>query len=235
VTPERFAKIQAVLARRQPDMTLVADFVNKDRNFSALVRTADAVGMLDIHSVNDRDDFFAYSGTAKGSHRWVNVQHHRSVASAVAPLRAQGMQILAADVGEHCVDYRDIDYAQPFALLLGAEKQGLSTAARAETDVFINIAMVGMVESLNVSVAAAIILNEAMQQRRAAGCYARAALMGDKLTRQLFEYCHPEVQAFCQRNGLAYPPMRDDGEIDQPAQWYAPMRLVQVKRCRLFF
>ncbi|MEM9256851.1 MAG: hypothetical protein AAGA91_15495 [Pseudomonadota bacterium] len=71
MTPERIARLREVLSSRQPDLTVVTDFVHKPRNLSALLRQSDAVGVLRVHAVLEEEDFRAFRGTAAGSHRWV--------------------------------------------------------------------------------------------------------------------------------------------------------------------
>jgi tRNA (guanosine-2'-O-)-methyltransferase len=224
MTPERIARLHAVLQKRQPDMTVITDFVHKERNLSAVVRTCDAVGIGKIFSVIDEKDYYAFHGTARGSHQWVEVERKNTVTEAAAPLKAKGYQIIGADVTTNSVDYREVDYSKPFALLLGAEKSGLSPEARACIDQFVTVPMVGMVESFNVSVAAAIILTEAMHQREAAGLYQQQRIDDALYQRLFFEWGHPQVRDFCQKNQLAYPALTEEGEIDQPAAWYKKVR-----------
>ena len=84
--------------------------------------------------------------------------------------------------------------------------------------------MVGMVESLNVSVAAGIILSEALHQRRLAGLYRHRRLAEERYQQLFFEWAHPKITQFCLKNGLAYPPLREDGDVENPSRWYAEAR-----------
>ncbi len=229
MSPERLAKIHQVLRHRQPDLRIITDHVHKGRNLSAIIRTADAVGVSDIHSVMPEDDYREFRGTAKGSHQWVDMNFESSILEAVSNLREQGYQFLAADVTEHSVDFREIDYTKPTALVLGAEKWGLSMAAREQIDHFITVPMVGMVESFNVSVASAIILSEAQRQRQVAGFYDQQRLSQPHYQRLLFEWCQPVVANYCQRYGLDYPDLMDDGQIQDAAAWYQSVRAVEAE------
>lgn len=230
MTPERFARLQAILARRQPDLTVITDYVHKGRNLSAIVRTADAVGIGEVHCVIGDKEYRAFRGTALGSHRWVDVHRYGDIEAPVSQLQAQGFQIVAAHVSDAAVDFHDIDYTRPTALLLGAEKEGVSVDALAMVDRHITIPMVGMVESFNVSVAAGIILAEAQAQRLRAGLYSQQRI--DSATRQrlFFEWAHPELTAFCRQHQLAYPPLREDGELQDPSGWYAQARRIIQER-----
>ena len=224
MTPERYLRLRAVLDRRQPDLTLITDNVHKGRNLSAIVRTADAAGIAEMHAVIDDKDYKAFRGTAMGSHSWVEVKRHCDIGGLITGLQAQGVQVLAAHLDESSVDYREPDYTRPTAVLLGAEKRGVSAEACALADAHITIPMMGMVQSYNVSVAAGIILSEAQYQRQRAGMYAQPRQDAETYQRLLFEWAHPEVRDFCRRRNLDYPPLRDDGEIDDPAAWYRRIR-----------
>ena len=221
MTPKRIARLRQVLDRRQPDLTLVTDFVHKPRNLSALVRICDAVGMMKVHAVIGDTDYQAFRGTAMGSHQWVEVERHRAVASAVSPLKARGYQVIAAHLADDARDYRAIDYTRPTALLMGAERRGVSRDALALVDAHITVPMVGMVKSLNVSVAAGIILAESQRQRQLAGMYDSVRLDEVTYRRLFFEWGHPAVRDFCRERGLRYPPLNEEGEIDNPSRWYA--------------
>lgn len=224
MTPERSARLRAVLARRQPDLTLVTDFVNKQRNLSAIVRNCDAAGIMTLHAVLGEEDYRAYRGTAMGSHRWVEVVRHAAATEAIGHLRERGFRVLAAHPGEGARDYRAVDYCRPTAILLGAERRGVSAAAREAVDGFITVPMMGMVESFNVSVASGIILAEAQRQRSEAGLYERCRIDRATYRRLLFEWAYPELRAYCEERGLAYPPIDGEGELVDPPAWYAAVK-----------
>ena len=225
MTPERYQRLRAVLDRRQPDLTVITDNVHKGRNLSAIVRTADAAGIAEMHAVIDDKDYKAFRGTAMGSHSWVAVRRHRDIAALITGLQGDGYQVLAAHLDADSVDYRQPDYTRPTAILLGAEKRGVSAEACALADAHITIPMMGMVQSYNVSVAAGIILSEAQYQRDQQGLYDRPRLDEQTYRQTLFEWAHPQVRDFCRENGLEYPALREeDGEIAEPAQWYKSIR-----------
>ena len=224
MTPERKARIQRVLNSRQPDLSVVTDYVHKGRNLSAIVRTADAVGAMDMHCVIGDKEYKAFRGTAKGSHGWVKVHRYTALEDAINPLKAQGVQVVAANLSEHSVDFRAVDYRKPTALLLGAEKDGLSAAGRALADVEVTIPMVGMVQSFNVSVAAGIILSEVQRQRQLAGLYDVMRIDDASFQRLFFEWGYPKLRHFCQHYNLDYPPLTAEGDLENPASWYASIR-----------
>lgn len=229
MTPERFQKIKRTLERRQPDLTLLTEQIHKPRNIAALVRTSDAVGIHALHMVWPWDQHRPYSGTAMGSDRWVNIHRHASMVDAIAHLKSDGYQIYAAHLSDQSVDYREVDYRIPCAVLMGNEKKGVSEQALSQVDQEIIIPMEGMVESYNVSVAAAIILAEAHRQRKSAGLYDHCRLAEDEYRTSFFRWAHPDVAAFCDQKGLCYPPVSmEDGEIIEPSAWYASVRAGQA-------
>ncbi len=113
MTPERTEKLLSVLRKRQPDLTLIADQINKPRNLSALVRNCDAVGIHTIHAVVPKEGYRTYRGTAKGSDYYVKTRAHGKVESAIQSVRDQGMKVVAAHFSERAIDYRAFDFTQP--------------------------------------------------------------------------------------------------------------------------
>jgi tRNA (guanosine-2'-O-)-methyltransferase len=214
MTPERFARLKQVLRQRQPDLSVIVEGVRKGHNLSAILRTCDAVGVLRAHAVvapgrKPRLRRDASSGAGK----WVRVRWHDSAEAIVPRLRSRGYQIVAAHPGTDARDFREIDYTRPTAVVLGAELDGISDYSAAAADALIRIPMHGLAESLNVSVAAAVVLYEAERQRRLAGQYDRSALDHTEFGRYLFEWSYPTLAHRLREARLAYPPLRDDGSI----------------------
>lgn len=225
MTPDRYRKLKATLDKRQPDLTLLTDQIHKPRNIAALVRTSDAVGIHEMNMVWPWDRHRDYSGTAMGSDRWVDIVRHESMAVAIDSLHESGFHIYAAHFSTTAVDYRQVDYTLPCAILLGNEKQGVSSEAALKVDRHITIPMLGMVESFNVSVAAAIILAEAQRQRELRGMYDVSRLAPEVYRDTYFRWAHPRVARYCEEHGLDYPAVNDlDGEIVEPSAWYASVR-----------
>ena len=212
MTPERFQTLKAILDRRQPDLTVLMDRVHKPHNFSAVLRTCDAVGVFRAHVV-PTEDFEAAHQTAGGSSRYVEVQRHQSLTDALRKLRGDGASVVAAHLSHDAVDFRSLDYTRPTALLLGTELEGLTEAAASAADRRVRVPMLGAVESLNVSVAAAVILYEAQRQRAEAGRYDVSRLDPDVYRATLFEWAYPRIADLCRRRGVPYPELADDGEI----------------------
>lgn len=209
----RRERVDTVLARRQPDLTVLAEQLHKPRNFSAIIRTCDAVGINEVHAVPGEDGLAIHWNTSQGAEKWMNVRPHEDLGSACRFLRERGFQLVAAHLSDEAVDYREIDYTVPTALLVGTELFGVSEAAVAEADRQVMIPMRGMTQSLNVSVACAIVLYEALRQRDAAGFYDSPRLDVETCRVQRFEWLHPVVARFCTERGLDYPDLDEEGNI----------------------
>ncbi len=213
MTPERFEKLKAVLSRRQPDLTVLMEDVHKPHNIAAIIRTCDAVGIFEAHAVSEDPELRRHHMIAAGTRKWVPVRTHNSLPAAAAALRDQGLSIVAAHLDHRAVDYRDLDYTRPTALLLGSELWGVSDAAARLADTTVRVPMQGLVESLNVSVAAALVLFEAARQREQAGLYATRRLDSERFSKVLFEWAHPGIARRCRRQGLDYPPLTAEGDL----------------------
>jgi tRNA (guanosine-2'-O-)-methyltransferase len=163
-----------VLARRQPDLTVVLENVHDPHNVSAILRTCDAVGILRAHVVYTVEEpppgVFARQTSASAA-KWVDVERHQSVAACYERLRTEGFTILVTSIDPNSRPLYRVDLTGHVALVLGNEMRGASDEAQSLADDTIEIPMVGMVQSLNVSVACAVSLYEAFRQRTAAGAY----------------------------------------------------------------
>jgi len=146
-----------------------------------------------------------------GSKRWVDIRIHDSEKDALRSLRGDGWRLVAAHPSNDARDYRDIDYTNKVALVLGSELEGLSAEAVSAVDETVALPMEGMVASVNVSVAAAVILYEAQRQRRAAGMFGESRLSNNEFETTLFEWAYPKIAERCRSRGLAYPDLTDDG------------------------
>ena len=213
MTPERFARIEAVLSRRQPDLTVLMDRVHKPHNLSAVARSCDAVGVLEVHAVPAGEDPALHRDTSAGSSKWVPVRSHESTEAALAALRDAGFRTVAAHTDPAAVDFRALDYTEPTAFVVGAELPGLSAEALAGVDRTVVVPMRGMVQSLNVSVATALLLYEAERQRDQAGFYDRPRLAPERYRTLRFEWAYPDLARRCRDAGLAYPELTEVGEI----------------------
>lgn len=214
MTPERSARIQAVLNQRQNDLTIITDDVHKPHNISAIMRSCDAFAVKELHAILGDVRFRPGNSATSGAKNWVKLHRHKTLQGCADKLKQQGYKIFAAHLSERAKPYRDVDYTVPTAILFGSELTGISAAAAALADEHIIIPMSGMVESLNVSVAAALILAEAHAQRSAKGMLAQRSISDAEHQTLLFEWGHPKFAHLCRERNLPYPRMRDDGEIE---------------------
>lgn len=227
MTPDRLQRINSMLDHRQPDLTVCMEGVHKNHNLAAVVRTADAVGVSDVHAIWKNEQMRVSGGSAAGSQNWIDVHNYSATEDAIAELKKQGMQVLVTNLSDSAVDFREIDYTKPTAIILGQEKFGASEKALELADQDIIIPMVGMVQSLNVSVACSVVLYEAQRQRQAAGLYNKPSISHERRQRILFEGGHPIFAKACQRKGLPYPAIDDDGQIVASEQWWQQMQMTQ--------
>ena len=213
ISPERFSRIKQLLSHRQPDLTVLMDNVNKPHNLSAIIRSCDAVGIETVHAVSTDAVIKNRQRAARGSNKWVNLVLHDNIEHACCTLRKQGMQILVAHYNEEAVNFRTVNYSIPTAIVMGAELFGPSEKTIAQADHFIYVPMQGMVESLNVSVAAAVILFEVQRQRMEEGLYTQTVLPAEYMKKRLFELAYPAVSKKLAEQGRSYPELDDEGKI----------------------
>lgn len=213
MTPERFNRIKKVLNQRQTDLTVVMENVQTPHNLAAIARTCDAVGIPEVHAITDLDHIVLKPRAASGSRKWVTTNTHGSVDAAYAHLREKGLRILTAHFSESAVDFREIDYTLPTAIVVGAELDGITEEAAEKADGSIIVPMMGMVQSLNVSVAAALILYEAQRQRKEAGMYDKRSIDDETYRRLVFEWGYPRLVPLYRKKNEPYPRLDDEGYL----------------------
>jgi len=174
MTEKRREKLLQVLARRRPGLTLVLEDIHDAHNVSAVLRSADAVGVMGVHLVYTRSPFPKLGKKSSASAtKWVRRTKHPSVAECFAALRGEGFRILSTRLGsvrgKESLSLYDLDLTGKIAFVFGNEHLGVSDDAAALSDLNFHIPMSGMIESLNVSVACAVTLYEAHRQRTLAG------------------------------------------------------------------
>ncbi len=190
-TPARERLFREVAERRQRGAVVLED-IHDPHNAAAVFRTCDALGFQRVCLVFEREEPFDPRGTGKlsssATNKWLDFDVHDSIAGCLADLRRDGCEIIATVAGGGAEGLFDADLTAPrLAVLLGNEQRGLSEEALALADRRLTIPMAGMVRSLNLSVAAALVLYEVTRQRRAAGMerYRLPATERDALARRL--------------------------------------------------
>lgn len=165
VTPARWQRIEQVVAQRTDDVVPVLDCVHDPHNVSAILRSADAFGAQNVYAVDPQYGFRASHGVSKGTHRWLDVHRYADAPSCIDALREHGYAIYVATM-EGTIAPADIDDAK-VAVVFGNEHRGASTAFVDAADGLFAVPMRGFVESLNVSVAAAVTLQTLTSTRSA--------------------------------------------------------------------
>ncbi len=189
ITPQRYRRFLATLARRQPGLTVALEELEDCYNMSDILRTADSIGIGVVHLIYPHGQVPPISRRAAGSaQKWLDIRLHKSIEELYAELRAQRMRIYATGLIPDAVLPTEVDWTQPSAVIMGNENRGVSGPALADADEVIYIPMRGMVQSLNVGVAAGMILGEAHRQRAAAGMYDTPQLPEEEWRRILEEW-----------------------------------------------
>lgn len=177
VTKKRKKRVEDVLSHRQPDLRVVLEDITNTHNASAVVRTCDAAGILYLDIIYSRPEPFPINESiSTKAEKWLQFNHYSSPKECFLFLKEQGFKIASTHLGSYAVPYNSIDYTQPIALVFGNESEGVSEQALNLSDYLIQIPMFGMVQSLNLSVSAGIILYEACQQRIQKGWYDKSRL-----------------------------------------------------------
>jgi len=172
ITERRVERIKGVLARRQKDLTLILANIHDSHNVSAVLRSCDAFGVPEVHLYYTTSAFPVLGKkTSASAGKWVARHRHTDARAMVSGLRGQGYQILATGFSQTARPLIEYDLTRPTAIIFGNEHSGVDEELRALVPDEVYIPMQGMVQSLNVSVAAAVTLYEAWRQRQAAGMY----------------------------------------------------------------
>jgi tRNA (guanosine-2'-O-)-methyltransferase len=165
-TKERIQKVKRVLSRRQPDLRIVLEEVTNTHNASAVVRTCDAAGILYLDIISSSGEPFPVNeAVSTRAEKWLHFNYYHSTTECLEKLKQKGFTIAATFLGNKALPYTMVDYAQPLAVVFGNESEGISEEAQNLADYLIKIPMIGMVQSLNLSVSVGIILYEAVKQR----------------------------------------------------------------------
>jgi len=185
-TPEREAKIRRVLAHRQPDLTLVMANIHDPHNVSAIYRSCDAFGVPVVYQYYTRTAFPHLGEKSSASARkWVTSERHATPESLMAALRAKDMRVYATSCSPVAKPVAEYDLSLPTAIIMGNEHSGVDSELLPLVDGELYIPMYGMIQSFNVSVAAALILGEASRQRALAGRYDASFCSEEELEAQV--------------------------------------------------
>ena len=214
VGPARVERVRSALAGRLGSVVVVAECVRRRHNASAILRSAEAFGIHEVHLITR--GFRVSKGAARGAERWILRRRFDTVDESLVELRERDFRVVVADVRPGAVPPEEVPVDRPVALVLGSEAFGPSDAARAFADFSLMIPMRGLTESLNVSVSGAIAMRVLAERRRA---LVGADLAPEEQARFLADWLAAEeeaVRGFHARTAatpLRPPPGGHDGDI----------------------
>lgn len=197
MTPERSDKFQKVLSHRQANLAIVMENVHDLHNISAVMRTCDAVGIQDIYVINSMIPKHIYFGPKSSSSaaKWLTVHQFTSIEECIPVLRSRYNKIYATHLSTDAVVLYDIDFTkESIALVFGNEHDGVSEEMRNYADGNIIIPQVGMIQSLNISVACAISIYEAYRQKKNAGHYEQPSLSEERIQEIRAVWSKPKIK-----------------------------------------
>ncbi len=183
MTPERNERLTAVLHKRQPDLTIVLENVFDPHNISAVMRTADAVGIQDIFILNNKIPPHRKWGAKSSSSaaKWLTIHQYTNADDCFAELRKRYKKIYTTHLSTDAVGLHQLNLTESVALIFGNEHSGVSDEIISKADGNFIIPQVGIIKSLNISVACAVTLYEAFRQKSNAGHYDALKLQGTQL------------------------------------------------------
>lgn len=194
MTPQRLHKINTVLQHRQNDLTILLENVFDPHNVSAVMRSCDAVGIQEIFVVNTEEPpakrwGYKSSGSA---YKWVTVHQFTDLPSCLQAVRLKYDVVLTTALTSNAVSLYELDLTQKMALVFGNEQNGITEELNAAADGNFVIPQVGMIKSLNISVACAVTLYEAFRQKSAKGHYNTQKLSAEEYHTLKTDWCDNE-------------------------------------------
>lgn len=191
MTEKRLTKFKSVVWKRQRHLTIVLENIHDAHNVSAILRSSDAVGIDKIFLIYNSNKFPKLGKSSSASaKKWIGLRKFDNVKKCFAELKKEKFRIYSTNICEVSKNYSlfDLDLTKKVALVFGNEHTGVSEEASTLSDKNFVIPMYGMIQSLNVSVAVAVCLYEALRQREANGMYEKSAYTRKELEKKLTDY-----------------------------------------------
>jgi len=171
-TEKRLQRMRKILQNRQLDLTVVCEDVWDRHNLGAILRSCESVGVQELHVVYRTSQFHGFGHRAGASARkWMDLHRYRTHEELVLPLKERGFTLFGTHLDTNAQSIYEVDLTGPSAIVMGNEKDGISDRMLKLVDQTVIVPMHGMIQSLNVSAATAVILNEAARQRMVKGLY----------------------------------------------------------------
>ncbi len=190
VTEERLRKIKFVLSFRQPDLRVVIECIENQHNASAILRTCDAMGVMDVDVILPNSGSFPITPSiTTGAEKWLRLNYYNSTEECIEKLKKEGFKIACTYYDKDSLKPWEVDFSGKIAIIFGNEKEGVSEKALSLSDFKIWIPIFGMVRSLNVSVSAGMILYEALRQRCLKGEYGKSKFSEEEFNQILRLWC----------------------------------------------
>jgi len=167
--PGRIERLEDVLANRVLSVTLVLENLHKDYNISAILRTCESFGIQEIHVVPQSGEGKIFKTVTQGCHKWLTIHQHEDVTTCLKTLKGKGFRILAGAFGEEAQTLEQTDFSGRVALVFSNELEGANPEVLEQVDGFFVIPMTGFSRSLNVSVAAGIVIHHVLRYKREKG------------------------------------------------------------------
>ena len=195
MTPEREERFLSVLHKRQNDLTVVLENVFDPHNISAVMRTCDAVGIQHIYILNTKIPPHKKWGSKSSSSaaKWLTIHQYTDVAECFAALRKNYHKIYTTHLASGAISLYEIDFTQTVALVFGNEHDGVSEEIRNMADGNFIIPQIGIIQSLNISVACAVSIYEAFRQKNAAGHYAAPSLSNEAMNELMKQWSNENM------------------------------------------
>ena len=196
MTPERTEKLLKVLHQRQANLTVIMENVQDPHNISAVLRTCDAVGIQEVYVLSTELPVYKHFGYKSSSSaiKWLTIHEYHDVQKCVDDVRKKFKTILTTHLTSDAIDLHAIDFTQSIALVFGNEHNGVSEELRGLADGNFIIPQMGIIQSLNISVACAVTIYEAMRQKRNAGHYDACSLPAEQLAQLKTEWGFEEAE-----------------------------------------
>lgn len=189
-TDQRLNKIKRVISQRQNSLSVILENIHDSHNVSAIYRTCDSVGIKGVSLLYTKERFPKISKvTSSSANKWVETVKHSNTKECFDNLRKKGFKIYASLLSETAIDLYSIDMTEDVAFVFGNENRGISSEVAELADEVYYIPMRGMIQSLNVSVAAAVTLYEAQRQRTINGMYENSELDKIESEKMIDEWC----------------------------------------------
>ena len=196
INKERQERIESILISKQPTLQVMLDNVSNSQNLSAIIRSCDGVGVLDFYySTPENCDLRIHKTITQGTHRWINRERidYENRTEFLKEKQKEGFQVVVTHLSEKSISFSKVDYSKPTVLVMGNEKDGISNEVLDLADKVVIIPMRGMAQSLNVSVATALILYEAARQRDEANMYDKPQLSLEKREKIMKDWIYRDV------------------------------------------